>query len=217
MAAKRWFPILRAQEASIGPAGVVPLPGYQGPAIAAPSPAALTAGSDLNRATKPGVQWITGGDSLSSGSQLNRAQIGAPWPSLIDGGFKYFPAWIRNAFHDWFKVSIPANYGGQSSRANFGFNDPEYEPGELVRNSARRGNMLVDAGPVVGLYPGPVPNARRPMYNVLAPISWRNLVVNENQIAAFGQPASQEGILTVPMEFTPTGTGSLSTTGTPPL
>ena len=88
---------------------------------------------------------------LTSGSDIDRPAY--PQPQFLPAGLKLFTAWRPNNFRDWRRQSVGANYGSTVSLANFGWRYNEYGPG-------------------IGLYPGTVPSANRPMYNNLTPILW---------------------------------------------
>jgi hypothetical protein len=150
----------------------------------------LTAGSDLNRAA---VSWSGRRQALlyplPSGSDLNQAQSGAPWPHIINGAVKFFNAWRANGFQGTKQVKINANYGETASLANYGFRGREF--GGI-------GNM-----------PGPDPSAKRPMYNNLVPIVYHMRVVDPRSQAQMGELATYQKLQVGPAEFTPTGTASL--------
>jgi hypothetical protein len=199
--------VASAQEAFVGPTGLQAYPVPQGPVIKAVGPKALTSGSQLNRAAVGGVILEPQSHILSSGSQLSRAQAGAPWPPLpADYTSKRFTGFVRSALHDWFPVKIGANYGENASVSKFGFTDPLFEPFDKVLYAKK---PPVDPGPVVGLYPGPVPSPYRPMYNLLPAIVWQLQVVDPNAQAQPGELSSPPVVSQASMEFTPAGTASL--------
>lgn len=99
--------------------------------------------------------------NLTSAAAFNQAAVGA-WPALdndlsiklANGG------WRPSTLIEVSNHNVIGNYGSVTSMARFGF----------------RWNKFVG----VGNYPGPVPNAYRPTYNDLVPITWGLRVVNNN-------------------------------------
>lgn len=131
----------------------------------------------LDEAAQPWVPTDSGQEpprQLTAGSDLNRPAEG-PWRPIIDAGTIDFKpgaaAWPPNSFRTLVTTKTPANYGEESSVANFGFRkwafnvDPAN--GEWVS---------------IGMLPGPVPNASRPMWNNLTKShTWNLRVTNPTQ------------------------------------
>lgn len=147
-------------------------PTTPGPIFKPSPPDSLTAGSQINQAAEWGYANNTvtrgkyGNPVFTSGSQLALAQVGAPWPDLIDGGVKGFTAFRPNSFREIFAMKVLGNYGMNSSRTNFGFRHQEYPAGDDYWG-----------GNIAG-YPGAVPSARRPMWNNLLAIVYALRVSN---------------------------------------
>ena len=131
----------------------------------------------LDEAAQPWVPTDSGTEpprQLTAGSDLNRPAEG-PWRPIIDAGTIDFKpgaaAWPPNSFRTLVTTKTPANFGEESSVANFGFRkwafnvDPAN--GEWVS---------------IGMLPGPVPNASRPMWNNLTKShTWNLRVTNPTQ------------------------------------
>jgi hypothetical protein len=154
----------------------------------------LTAGSDLDRTAYADQPPIT--PPLPLTSDLTNPPQGMPWPYIIDGGTKFFnqaqPSSLREVAHH----NTPGNYGMIASLTNFLFR------GSWVQSDC--GNLGV------GLYPGTVPNANRPMWNNLIPIVWGLRVTDAKQQAQLADLTLYENIQVAPMEYTPPGSASLS-------
>lgn len=129
---------------------------------------------------------------LSSGSDLSQPAWNA-WPNMLDGGFKVLQAWRNSILKDFFKQSVGANYGSESSKALFGF---RYRAFTGIGNGGQ-----------------PIPNPYVPEYNILPAISWHLRVPNPNT-----QPntTAQKGPITIQTDesyWPGTGTASLKNTG----
>lgn len=163
----------------------------------------LTSGSDLDRAAVPGppptptphLTSLAGEPVTSAGSDFDKASTGQPWPMIIDGAVKFFnrarPSNLTQVHHQ----NVPGNYGMVSSLANFLFR------GSWVQSD--EGNMGV------GLYPGPVPYAKRPMYDVLTPIVWGLTVIDKKQWAQMEELNQYQQLQVAPMQYTAPGSASL--------
>jgi hypothetical protein len=161
-------------------------------------PTALTSGSQINKA----IEWDGGsvspaGTPFDSGSAINKARIGAPWPALKDAATKFFNSWRPNNFREIAHRNIAGNYGSMSSVAHFQFRYAEYPNG-------------------IAGYPGPVPVATRPMWNNLLPIVYALRVPNPVAGGAANGAMNPAQVLTTvssPVQFTPSGQASLSYKG----
>lgn len=173
-------------------------PVVPGPILEPVPPDALTAGSDLNVTTVGGPSH---GTEIDSGSSLNKAQGGSPWPGIIDGAIKFFNSWRKNAFRQISNHNVAGNYGEETSQANFGFRAQEFP---------------ISTGSVAGM---PASNVRgfRPEWNNLVPIVYGLRVVNPvgsgNASGYQVQPAKVVSQFTEPAQFTPSGTASLAMKG----
>ncbi len=167
------------------------------PPIAEPQPPeALAGGSQLNKTAVGGPYAAT---ELDSGSSINVAQKGSPWPPIINGAIKFFTAWKANRLRQISTHNINGNYGSQTGQVNFGWRSFEF---------AGEPNMA-------GL---PVSNVRgnRPEWNNLIPIIFGLKVINPVAGGTSGYstiPQSVASQFTRPTDFTPTGTASLSLKG----
>jgi hypothetical protein len=107
---------------------------------------------------------------LTSGSTLNKPATG-PWPPIIDAGlidFKAGTAWAPNGYRTVQVNKSPANYGDETSVANFGFRHWAFpiDPANGEWSS-------------IGMLPGPDPSGRRPMWNNLTKShTWNQRVLN---------------------------------------
>lgn len=186
------FPSTSYRDGSI----VTARPVVPGPVAEYGPPEALTAGSDINLAAEYGPYEAS---PLAAGSSLDKAQIGAPWPGIINGAIKFFNSWRPNALREIANHNVAGNYGSETGRANFGWRGFEFPTGDGIAN-----------------YPGAVPNAFRPMWNNLVPIIYGLRVLNpvmngSDQFTT--QPQTKVSQFTTPVEFTPTGTASLTFKG----
>jgi hypothetical protein len=188
-------------------------PVVPGPIINPVYPQALTSGSQLNRAAVggPSIKPPLNRHGLSSGSQIDVAMDGAPWPlttrsemeqlANYESGGPLPPRLIEGAAHN-----TPASYGLVGSLPFWGKKANVYGVGAPDTNG--QGS--------IGLYPGPVPSGLRPMWNNLVAITWGlrvvNPVANGSQDSTIQGTVSQ-GILTNPVQFVPAGTASLSIKG----
>lgn len=178
-------------------------PVVPGPIFQPIPPDALTSGSQINRYTV-GAEENAPPGAFDSGSQLNRARIGAPWPGIIDGATKFFNSWRPNVLRDVEHHNTIANYGSVTSLANFGFKASQYGPD----NDYGQGS--------IGLYPGPVPSALRPMWNNLVAIVWGLRVNNPTSGGSLNDTIQASYTTTTtasPVEFVPSGTASLTYKG----
>lgn len=140
-------------------------------------------------------------NSLATGSDLNRTAQG-PWPVLVDSAFANFKepgSWTPNSFIVAKTVNLPANYGGMTSRSNFGFRSWFFPP---------KGNSNY---PSVGMLPGPIPFPHRPMWNNAPPTIYRQRVSNAN--------SAQNVVQYNPVKYSTVGnnyngTASISPSGT---
>ena len=160
-------------------------------------PYALTAGSQTDK-------YAIGGPSqaspLAAGSSLDKAQVGAPWPGIINGAVKFFNSWRPNALREIANHNVAGNYGSVTGLANLGW----------------RGSEFGSRADAQALYPGPVANPFRPMWNNLVPIIYGIRVLNPVMNGAenfTSVPQTVVSQFTTPVEFTPTGTASLTLKG----
>lgn len=174
-------------------------PVVPGPIAEYTPPNALSSGSQLNEATVGGTYKAT---PIGSGSSLDVAQVGAPWPNIINGAIKFFNSWRPNAFRQIANHNVAGNYGAQTSLANFGTRHFEFE-----------GFNGPQGGPIAG-YPGAVSNPYIKHWNNLVPIIYGLRVVNPAFAGSNGQygtlPQSVVSQFTTPTQFTPTGTATLA-------
>lgn len=131
----------------------------------------------LDDAAQPWVPTDSGTEpprQLTAGSDLDKPAEG-PWRPIIDAGTIDFKpgaaAWPPNSFRTLVVIKTPANYGQESSVANFSF---------------RRWAFNVDPAngewASIGMLPGPIPNASRPMWNNLTKShTWNQRVTNPTQ------------------------------------
>lgn len=147
----------------------------------------LTSGSDLNQAAVEAQQ--NPGVGLDSGSSLNIAEAGAPWPALIDAGYPVQVSHRPNNLHDFTRVSVGANYGAITSDAGF----------------QRRGREF----PGIAGMPGPDPSSKRPTYNNLAPITWGLRVVDPRAQAQPDELINWGRIQSNNLEYTTASVASL--------
>jgi hypothetical protein len=177
-------------------------PVVPGPIAEYAPPDALSAGSQLNRYAVGGPER-SGGD-FQSGSTLDVAQEGAPWPNIINGLIKFFNSWRPNNLRQIANHNVAGNYGWRTSMANFGFRGSKF-PADAP------------AGAVAG-YPGnALPgNPWVPEWNNLVPIVYGIRVTNPVSNLGNAQSSNPQSVVsqfTNPVEFTPTGTASLSIKG----
>lgn len=192
-------------EASIGPnglftntglVGATPNPAPVGPEVVGTGPDAITSWSELSGAAQGAQQ---GGNAHNPYAQP--AGSLPAWPDTPNANaLQRFNGWIKNAFHDFFKAAVGANYGEISSQANYGFRHQLYSVGN---------NGLGFVGGSVGNYPGPVPFAGRPMWNNLEAITWNMEVLDPSDL----NPAQFQAIQQNPTEFVPGGTASIGVPG----
>lgn len=110
---------------------------------------------------------------LTSGSTLNRPAEG-PWRPLIDASsidFHDNSAWVPSVLRNPRVVKIEGNYGEVTSTANF--------------NSRFWAFPVTNETPEIGFLPGPIPNARRPMWNNLLPVVYGLRVTNPTQTKVY--------------------------------
>lgn len=175
-----------------------------GPIAEYAPPGALTSGSQWNRTTVGGPEK-PGGD-FQSGSTLDVAQSGAPWPGIINGLIKFFNSWRPNNLRQIANHNVAGNYGWRTSMANFGFRAQEFPADNPIFGGALAGYPC-DAIPT---YPW------APEYNNLVPIVYGLRVTNPVSNLGNDQTANPQSVtsqFTNPAEFTPTGTASLSIKG----
>lgn len=172
-------------------------PVVPGPIAEYTPPYALTSGSQLDKTASGGPYAAT---QLGSGSSLNKAITGAPWPRLIDAAIQLFNSWRPNVYRGISTHNVLGNFGSVTSTANFGFRSFEF------------------GTDTVGLYPAKVIplNPFRPEWNNLVSIIYGLRV--QNPVGNLGPnqtvlPASTVSQFTIPTQFTPTGTASLSMKG----
>lgn len=139
-------------------------------------------------------------DVITSGYQLDRTAIG-PWPPLMPSEVANdsFTGWVRNALHDFMKLSVPANYGSRTSQADFNWWVAEYS------QDSPHGKQW---GAIAG-YPGAVPTPDRPMWNNLEPILWNLQILTPLNM----NPQAFASIQKNPSQFVPPGTAALSING----
>lgn len=180
------------------PSIVTARPIVPGPVAEYTQPDALTTGSQLNEAAAGAAYKAS---PLAAGSSLDKAQIGAPWPGIINGAVKFFNSWRPNKLREIANHNVAGNYGSETGKANFGWRGSEF------------GGWEGPNGGPQALYPGTVANARRPMWNTLIPIVYQLRVLNPTASGAFDNqkvPQSVVSQFTTPTEFTPAGTASLA-------
>ena len=170
-----------------------------------PFPVNISASGD--RAIQPWVKTDSGQippRQLTAGSDLNVTAEG-PWVTLIDAGILDFdsgagwkPSTLKNPAH----VMTPANYGEVTSVANFGFRGALFNANEPIQ-------------PAIANLPGPIPDPRRPMWNVLPAARYNERVTNSNIATMITNNANVENQNAYPVTFTPTGVASLNPYGGP--
>jgi hypothetical protein len=131
---------------------------------------------------------------LTSGSDINEAAVGA-WPTIVDAlGLKLRNGgWRHSVLHDVAHENSPANYGGESSKAQYGF-----------RYRAFTG---------VGDHSGPIPNPYRPTFNELTAITWHLRVPNPNTKSNTTAQKGHRSVQTAPSTWQSSSTASLTKTG----
>jgi hypothetical protein len=168
-----------------------------GPIAEYTQPYSLTTGSQINEAAEGGPYNAA---PLASGSSLNKARAGTPWPGIINGAVKFFNSWRPNALREIANHNVPGNYGSITSEAGWYIKGTEFP-----------------ASTSQALYPGPVPDAWRPMWNNLVPIIFGLRVLNPNIAGQDGNfqasPQTVASQFTEPTILTPTGTASLAMRG----
>lgn len=177
-------------------------PVVPGPIAEYTPPYALSAGSDINQAAEGGP---TVAAPLSSGSSLDKAQGGSPWPGIINGAVKFFNSWRPNALRQIANHNVAGNYGSETGKANLGWRHFEYE--------AYAGpNGKIAGYPTTG-----GPNAFVKPWNNLVPIIYGLRVLNPALAGTTGDsdqnarvPQSIVSQFTTPTQFTPTGTATLA-------
>lgn len=185
-------------------------PTTSGPIFKPSPPDALTSGYQLDRTAFGGVaanpvprgRFRT--PVLTAGSQLALAQYGAPWPTQINSSVKQFTAHRPNIFRQIYAATISGNYGGNTSRSNFGYRHQRFPVTDTYHGS--------QAG-----YPGPVPSASRPMWDTLLAIVWALRVVNPTAGGSAnggGNPPNyNSNLYTNPAQYVPAGSASLAYKG----
>lgn len=169
-----------------------------GPIAEYTPPDALSAGSQLDVTAYGGPYQAA---EITSGSSLNKSIIGDPWPRLIDAATRLFNSWRPNFFREISTHNVAGNYGSITSTANYNFQSYEFPSLGI---------------PTIGNYPGPVPSARRPEWNNLVSIIYGLRVLNPVGSLGPNQTILPQAVVsqfTVPTQFTPTGTASLSMKG----
>ena len=185
------------------PTVVTARPVVPGPIAEYSQPWALTTGSQINKATEGGD---TKAAPLTSGSSLDKAQGGAPWPGIINGAVKFFNSWRPNALRQVANHNVAGNYGSMTGLANFGargFEFDGYSPGGA--------NGKVAGYPNTG---GTGPEVQP--YNTLIPIVYGLRVLNPVGAGAEDNtrvPQTVVSQFTTPTQFTPTGTAQLANRG----
>lgn len=173
-------------------------PVVPGPIAEYSPPWALTAGSQINESAEYGPY---GAAPLTSGSSLDKAQLGAPWPGIINGAVKFFNSWRPNALREIANHNVAGNYGSETGRANLGWRNFEF-------NGFQGPNGLIAGYPNTGHA-----NPWRPEWNNLVPIIYGLRVLNP--VASGAQdnvrvPQNVVSQFTSPTQFTPTGTATLA-------
>lgn len=143
--------------------------------------AVLTSGSDLNVASEGPIVAPKGPD-LDSGSSLNRASSGSPWPPILSQSIKLFSAHRANGLRQTHVVKVVSNYGSITSAADFQFRSHEYDG--------------------IGGYATNVPSAHRPTYNTLDPITWGMQTQIPSQNAQPGEIGTVTVISNGALEYT---------------
>lgn len=168
----------------------------------------LTSGSQLDRTTQPTVPpsgpWVRGrfveGLTPTSGSSLDRAEVGAPWPNIIDGALKIFRGWFRRKNLTQVRnVNLPGNYGARTSEANFEFKLnqwPDNGSGFALYPEGLRG-QLIPRTPL------------RPEYNNLIPVVWGLRVTDPGAQAQKGDLIQVQRVQVGSTDYTPAGQANL--------
>lgn len=183
-------------EVSIGPNGTQANPTPVGVEVVGVGPDSITSWSELQGAAQGAQQ---GGNAHNPWAQPSGSL--PTWPVTPNANaLQRFNGWIRNAFHDFFKASVGANYGEQSSQANYGFLHALYNPAN---------NGLGFVGGAIAGYPGPVPFAGRPMYDNLEAVDWNMEVLDPSDL----NPAQFQAIQSNPTAYVPGGTASIGVPG----
>ena len=130
---------------------------------------------------------------LSSGSAINQAS--SAWPELVDGGAKFWNgAWRKSVLKQVIVVKEDANFGSETSKANFGF---------LYRAFAGTAN-----------YPNEgFTNPHIKKYNDLIPITWGQRIPNPNIIPMSTAQTGPITIQTTPSTWQGSNTASLIRNG----
>jgi hypothetical protein len=140
----------------------------------------------------PVATIITPPSKLTSDAALNQAAVGA-WPTMLDAGIKVDTSWRPSVLREVSTHNVIGNYGSVTSMARFGFTWREF------------------AG--VGNYPGPVPNAFRPTYNYLEPITWDQRVPNNSVTPAMSRQTGPISVQQKSSTWLGVNTASLNNTG----
>ena len=135
----------------------------------------ITTGED--EAAQPYVNTDSGSEpprQLTAGSDLNKPAEG-PWPPIIDAGTIDFKpgsaAWPPNSFRTLVITKTPANYGEDTSIANFAYRGWAFNVDPADHEWAS-----------IGMLPGPIPTGNRPMWNNLTKShTWNQRVNNPTQ------------------------------------
>jgi len=182
-------------------------PVVPGPIAEYTQPYSLTTGSQINEASEYGPYEAA---PLTSGSSIDKAQGGAPWPGIINGAVKFFNSWRPNALREIANHNISGNYGSETGKANLGWRYFEFD------------NFVGPNGKVAGYPSTGRPNSSRPEWNNLVPLIYGLRVVNPNPAGAGNNttdtptsilPQSVVSQFTNPTQFTPTGTAALAARG----
>jgi len=187
------------------PSIVTSRPVVPGPIAEYSQPWALTAGSQINEAANGGGNAKA--TPLQSGSSINEAQGGAPWPGIINGAVKFFNSWRPNALRNLANHNVAGNWGSITGLVNFGARGYEFDGYDNPMGGVVAGHPF--SGGQGGAY--------GPEYNTLIPIIYGLRVLNPNLTAA-GMPGTTVPNNTVsqftePTQFSPTGTAILNDRG----
>jgi hypothetical protein len=177
-------------------------PVVPGPIAEYTQPYSLTTGSQINEAAEYGAYEAA---PLTSGSSLDKAQKGAPWPGIINGAVKFFNSWRPNALREIANHNVAGNYGSETGRANFGWRHFEFEA------------FYGPNGKLAGYPNTGGPNPHVPEWNNLVPIIYGLRVLNPASAGQTGLftsvPQTVASQFTTPTQFTPTGTAALAARG----
>jgi len=142
----------------------------------------------------PVAQMTEPPSDLTSGAAINQAAVGA-WPTLLDGGIKYWNnGWRNSVLKEVSTEKVPGNYGSETSKSNFGFR---------FRAFAGIGDYATEGIKV----------PTRKEYNDLVPIQWGQRIPNPNIIPMSTAQTGPITIQTKPSTWQGSNTASLIRNG----